>query len=82
MSCDQCGCCRIVIREYRWWKFASERTEAVETYRTSDEHVHDWWLYGSSYVSWNKQWAGSNASRIATVGSFGNLDGTTALLRW
>ena len=61
-SCHLCGNRRIIVRDYRWWKLSSEHTEAVVQFAISDGHEHDWWQYGSSYVSFQKNSASSKSA--------------------
>jgi len=62
-SCHLCGNRRIIVRDYRWWKLSSEHTEAVVQFPIADDHEHNWWQYGSSYVSFQKKSASSQAAR-------------------
>ena len=80
-SCHLCGNCRAVIHEYRWWQLASESIEPIERFPVSTDHVHEWWQYGSSYVSYNKKAAASNSARyrdgridlVAMIGKQGTV---------
>ncbi|HRX82643.1 MAG: hypothetical protein H6821_09730 [Planctomycetaceae bacterium] len=62
-SCHLCGNCRLIVRDYRWWQVSFEATELDVSLAVAEDHVHKWWQYGSSYVSYNKKWAASHASR-------------------
>lgn len=64
-SCHLCGNRRVVIHQYRWWRFDSEVVEPVvgAEFPVPEGHAHDWWEYGRSRVSYSSAWAGSNSSR-------------------
>ncbi len=62
-SCRLCGNCRVIIRDFRWWQLSSETSEFAVSFSVANDHVHDWWQYGSSYISYNKKWAACNSSR-------------------
>ena len=62
-SCHLCGNRRIIVRDYRWWQLASEQTESVVSFPIADGHEHNWWQYGSSYVSFQEKSASSNWAR-------------------
>jgi hypothetical protein len=64
-SCHRCGNRRVVIRDFRWWRLDRETIEPVvgAEYDIPKGHIHDWWEYSSTYVSYNKKWAADNAAR-------------------
>ena len=62
-SCHLCGNCRDIVHIYRWWQLDSEQVIPTLVLPVPEGHPHDWWQCPSSYVSYNKKWASSKASR-------------------
>lgn len=62
-SCDLCGNCRATIRDYRWWRLASETVEPVEEFPIPERHVHDWWTYSTSHDSYCRSWVACRVVR-------------------
>lgn len=62
-SCHLCGNCRVVIRDYRWWRLDKETIEPAATFPVPDGHMHDLWQYAATFNSYNEQRASDNASR-------------------
>jgi hypothetical protein len=47
-SCHVCGNRQQIVREFRWWRLDSQRTERVTDFPVPTGHQHDWYRNGYS----------------------------------